>query len=271
LSAPSIRPALMLGAPLHHRTLLRQLLERDVAGRYRGSFGGMLWAFASPLFMLLVYTVVFGGVFGMRWGGASTSAEFGLVLFSGLILYNFFAECAGRAPGLVAGQPNYVRKVIFPLDALAWVAVGSALFHAAIAVFAWIVFHALLRGLPPITILWLPLVLAAFVPVALAACWLLAALGVYVRDVSQAVAIGLQALLFLSPVFFDVRALPPAWRPWMLANPLTFVVEQARRVMLAGMAPDFAGLALYAAAACLACWLSFAIFQRLRPGFADVV
>jgi lipopolysaccharide transport system permease protein len=261
----------MLDAPLRHRVLLRQLLKRDVAGRYRGSFGGMLWAFASPIFMLVVYTVVFGGVFGMRWGGASTSAEFGLVLFTGLIVYNFFAECAARAPSLVAGQANYVRKVIFPLDALAWVAVGSALFHAAVAVLAWIAFHLALRGLPPATILWLPLVFAAFLPVALAACWLLAALGVYVRDVSQAVSIALQALLFLSPVFFDLRTVPAAVRPWMLANPLTFVVEQARRVMLDGKAPDFAGLALYAGAACVACWLAFAVFQRLRPGFADVV
>jgi lipopolysaccharide transport system permease protein len=271
LSALSIHPAHMLDAPLRHRTLLKQLLKRDVAGRYRGSFGGMLWAFAAPLFMLAVYTVVFGGVFGMRWGGATSSADFGLVLFCGLIVFNFFAECVGRAPTLVASQPNYVRKVIFPLDALAWVTVGSALFHAALAVVAWIAFHALLRGAPPATILWLPLVLAAFVPVPLAACWLLSAVGVYVRDVAQAVGIALQALLFLSPVFFDLRALPPALRPLMLANPLTFIVEQARRVMLDGLAPNLAGLAVYAAAACAACWLSFAVFQRLRPGFADVV
>jgi lipopolysaccharide transport system permease protein len=197
--------------------------------------------------------------------------EFSLVLFSGLIIFNFFAECVSRAPTLIASQPNYVKKVLFPLEVFPWVTLGSALFHAGVSFAAWLAFYVALHGAPPATILFVPVVLLPLVPVVLGLGWLLGALGVYVRDIAQVVVIATQALLFLSPVFFSLDAVPENLRPVMLATPLTFVIEQARRVMLDGLVPDFAGLALYGAVAAFACWLGFAVFQRLRSGFADVI
>jgi homopolymeric O-antigen transport system permease protein len=262
---------LMLASPVRHRELIGELVKRDVAGRYRGSFGGVLWSFAHPLFMLGVYTLVFGTFFNIRWGGANSTLEFSLVLFSGLIIFNFFAECATRAPTLVVAQPNYVKKVVFPLEIFPWVVMGSALFHAAVSFLAWLVFYVAIRGLPPSTIVLVPLVLLPLVPVVLGLGWFLSAIGVYVRDATHVIGILTQALLFLSPVFFSLEAVPDRLRPIMLANPLSFIIEQARRVMLDGSAPDFAGLALYALVSLVACWLGFAMFQRLRSGFADVI
>ncbi len=267
----SINPILILTSFLKNRDLIKELIKRDVVGRYRGSFGGVLWSFAHPLLMLGVYTLVFGTFFKMRWGSAGSTLEFSLVLFSGLIVFNFFAECVRRAPTLVLNQPNYVKKVVFPLEILPWVAIGAALVHAAISFLAWLIFYVVIYGVPSWTILFAPLVLLPLVPVVLGLGWILSSLGVYVRDIEQVTGIVIQALLFLSPVFFSLDAVPAEFKSIMLANPLTFIIDQARQVMLHGALPDFFGLALYALLALAFSWVCFALFQRLRNGFADVI
>jgi lipopolysaccharide transport system permease protein len=267
----SVHPLLMLASFLKNRALILELVKRDIGGRYKGSFGGVLWSFANPLFMLGVYTLVFGSVFNMRWGGANSTLEFSLVLFSGLIVFNFFSECVNRAPTLICNQPNYVKKVVFPLEIFSWVAIGSALFHAAISFVAWLFFYVVLFGMPFWTIILAPLVVLPLVPVMLGLGWMLSAVGVYIRDVGQITFIVTQAMLFLSPVFFSLEAVPDSLRQFMLLNPLTFIIDQLRLVMLHGAMPDFMGLALYTLIAMIFAWLGFALFQKLRDGFADVV
>lgn len=254
-----------------HRALVAELAKREFSGRYRGSFGGLAWSFAQPLFLLAVYTIAFGVILQMRWGFAGGTGDYALMVFAGLIVFNAFAECLNNAPTLVTGNANYVKKVVFPLEILPWVSALTALVHAIIGVAVWLVAYAIIHGPPRPTAALSPAVLLAFFPVMLGTGWLLAALGVIVRDIGQLTAMIAHALLFLTPIFYGIDAVPPVLQPVLLANPLTFVVEQLRLVLYFGETPSVRGLAVYFALSCLFAWLALAVFRRLRPRFAELV
>lgn len=268
----SISPKEMIASPWRNRSLILALTKREVVGRYRGSFLGIFWSFFNPLFMLAVFTFVFSVVFKARWGGGSGSkTEFALVLFAGLIVFNLFAECINRAPGLILANVNYVKKVIFPLEILPWVALGSAMFHAIISLGVWLGAYVFFFGLPHVTALFLPLI---FLPLALfiiGLSWILASLGVYLRDVSQFVGILTTVLMFLSPIFYPVTALPEAYRSFLLLNPLMPAIEQTRNVLFWGKFSDLGMLGGYFLVSSCIAWLGFAWFQKTRKGFADVL
>lgn len=264
-------PLYLFNSALRNRELIRLLIQQDIVGRYRGSLFGVFWAFIHPLFMLSVYTMVFGIFFQAKWGNTGSTWEFALILFSGLIIFNLFSECLMRAPALVANNPNFVKKVIFPLEILPFVSTGSALFHSIVSIVAWLCFYVSIKGLPSISILYLPLILLIFLPTILGISWFLAAAAVYVKDISQIMGMATQAFLFLSPVFYSMQLVPESFRWIMRLNPLTLIIEQARIVMLAGGTPDFGSLALYAIISLAICWGGFVFFQRLRVSFADVV
>jgi lipopolysaccharide transport system permease protein len=268
----SISPREMITSLWRNRSLILALIKREVVGRYRGSFLGVFWSFFNPLFMLAVFTFVFSVVFQARWGGGTDSkTEFALVLFAGLIVFNLFAECVNRAPGLILANVNYVKKVIFPLEILPWVVFGSAMFHAAISIGVWLTAYALLFGLPHITALLLPLIFLPLALLIMGVSWMLASLGVYLRDVSQFVGILTTMLMFLSPIFYPVTALPEKYRPFLLLNPLAPAIEQTRNVLFWGKIPGLAMLGGYFLAASCVAWLGFAWFQKTRKGFADVL
>lgn len=258
-------------AKLDRTALLIELTKREFFGRYRGSLGGMFWAFVQPLFLLGVYTLAFGVVFKMRWGFSGSTSEYALMLFAGLIVFDAFAESMSKAPSLVAANPNYVKKIVFPLDLLAWVMSIVALFHAAIGVGVWLLGYALLFGWPQPTAWLFPLVLLCCLPMLLGIGWLLSALGVMIKDVGQITAMLSHALLFLTPIFFSADAVPAGYRRLMLLNPLTFLVEQLRRILFSGQLPDWAGLLEYFAIAATFAALCLLAFRRLRPSFADVI
>lgn len=268
----STGPAGLTRSLYRHRSLIVALARREVAGRYRGSFMGLMWSFFHPLLMLAVYTFVFSVVFGARWpGGQGSRAEFALLLFTGLIVFNIFAECVNRAPGLVLGNVGYVKKVVFPLEILPVVSLLSALFHFAASLVVWLIFHLICFGFPPVTILVLPLVLVPLVLVTLGLSWALASLGVYMRDVGQVVGLVTTVLLFMSPVFYAIEALPEAYRPLIRFNPLTTVIEQARHAMVWGQSMELgAWLALLGVSVVVA-WAGHWWFQVTRKGFADVL
>jgi lipopolysaccharide transport system permease protein len=248
------------------------MTARDVVGRYRGSLAGLLWSFFNPVMLLLVYTFVFSVVFRMRWSGASDNrAEFALIAFSGMVVHSLFAECINRAPTLVLGSPNLVKKVVFPLEVLPWTAIGSALFHTAVSIGVLLGFIAAVRGSVPWTAVYAPLVLAPFVLFIMGFCWWLASIGVYVRDVAQTTGLVSTVLMFLSPVFYPAAALPEQYRAFLYFNPLTFVIEQMREVLVWGRGPDWTGLAGYALFALAVAWAGLYWFQRTRRGFADVL
>jgi lipopolysaccharide transport system permease protein len=265
-------PRELMGSAWRHRGLIRSLVIREVAGRYRGSLFGILWSFFNPIFMLAVYTFFFSVVFRVRWqGGGESKAEFALVLFAGLIVFNFFSECITRAPALVLSNPNYVKRVAFPLEVLPWVGLGAAAFHLATSLIVWLIAYTLLIGPPHASFVFLPLVIVPLSLLILGVSWVLASLGVYLRDVAQVVGVATTALMFLSPIFYSAEALPEQYRMLLMLNPLTPAVEQVRAMLYWGTAPDFALLAAYLAGTAVVAWLGFAWFQRTRKGFADVL
>ncbi len=258
--------------PLRQRALIWQFARRDVLARYRGSVLGLAWSFLTPLLMLAVYTFVFRVVFKARWGGDEAGEfEFALQVYSGLIVFSLFAEVVSRAPRLVMEQPNLVKKVVFPLEILPWVAVLAGLFHLALNLAVLLIAAAIARGGLPPSIVALPMVLLPFMPLLLGLGWFLAALGVFVRDVGQITSLAVSLLMFLSPVFYPISSLPERWQPWLRANPLTPVIEQVRLVALDGQWPDWPQLALHLAIASAVAWAGARWFAATRKGFADVI
>ncbi|GHU06322.1 transport permease protein [Betaproteobacteria bacterium] len=246
--------------------------RREVLGRYRGSVMGLLWSFFNPLFMLMVYTFVFSVVFKARWSvGSESKTEFALILFSGLMIFNVFAECINRAPSLILSNTNYVKKVIFPLEILPFVTLLSALFHCSISLGVWLIAYVFLFGIPHVTIFYLPLIILPLSMFIMGLSWALASLGVYLRDVSQLIGIVTTVLLFVCPIFYPITMLPEDYRALLYFNPLTLVIEQTRAVLYWGNPPDFLVLAAYCLAAFLIAWLGFAWFQKTRKGFSDVL
>ena len=268
----SISPFALFATLKTHRSLIYNLVKREVIGRYRGSMMGILWSFFNPVLMLVDYTFVFSVVFKARWvGGTDSKTEFALVLFAGLMVYNLFAECINRSPGLVLGNVNYVKKVVFPLEILPVVAIGSAAFHLLVSLLVWLIFYLIYFGIPQATLLLFPLVLIPFFLLTLGFSWFLASLGVFLRDVSQIVGVMTTALMFLSPIFYPITALPQEYHIFLQINPLTFVIEQARDVMIWGKGMNWMAWAIYLLLAAIMAWLGFAWFQKTRKGFANVL
>ena len=256
-----------------NRHLIVQMTRREVAGRYKGSVLGLAWSFLTPILMLAVYTFVFSVVFKARWGtdGDESKTQFALVLFVGMIVHGLFAEVLNRAPGLILSNVNYVKKVVFPLDVLPVIAMGAALFHASISLAVLLIAFALFNGYLHWTIIFVPVVLLPLVILTLGVAWIFASLGVFLRDVGQTVGIITTVMLFLAPIFYPVTALPEEVRPLIMANPLTFIIEEARGVVILGRMPEWTGLGIYTLAATAVAWAGFAWFQKTRKGFADVL
>lgn len=268
----SITPRALLGSFWRNRNVILALIKREVAGRYRGSSMGMLWPLLNPILMLSVYTFMFSTVFKSRWsGGSDSKTEFALILFAGLIVFNIFAESIARAPSCILNNVNYVKKVVFPLEILPCITLGASLFHASISVAVWLVAYILIFGTPHPTALLLPLVLLPITLTSIGLSWALAALGVYIRDIAQVVGILTTALMFLSPVFYPVTALPEAYRPLMALNPLTPSIEQTRDILFWGHAPEWSTFSVSLASGLFVAWVGFACFQKARKGFADVL
>ncbi|MBV6304444.1 ABC transporter permease [Candidimonas humi] len=267
-----VSPGAMLESLIKNRRLILALTKREVIGRYRGSALGILWSLFNPIFMLAVYTFVFSIVFRAKWGGGNqTQTEFALVLFAGLIVFNLFAECFNRAPTLIISNANYVKKVVFPLEVLPWVALGSSLFHALVSVVVWLLFYIFVVGIPHWTVLLTPLVLVPMILFTVGVSWLLASLGVYLRDVGQIVGILTTVLMFVSPIFFPISALPAKLQPLLSLNPLASPIAQIRDVLYWGVIPNPMHYVAYLVGAAVIACLGFAWFQKTRKGFADVL
>lgn len=267
-----ISPSDLVASLWSNYSLTAELVKREIIGRYRGSMLGILWSFFNPLFLLVVYTFVFGVIFKSRWNpGSDSKTEFALVLFAGLLIFNLFAECVNRAPGLVLANPNYVKKVVFPLEILPWIAIGSAFFHTLISLVVWLIFYLAFFGLPHPTALLLPIILVPLVLLTMGISWFLASLGVYLRDVSQFIGIVTTVLMFLSPTFYPLSAIPPEYRPFLMLNPVTPAIEIARDLLVWGRLPNLFALGAYYMSAVVVAWLGFAWFQKTRRGFADVL
>jgi lipopolysaccharide transport system permease protein len=257
-----------------NRALIFKMTQHEVLGRYKGSVIGMAWSFFNPIFMLSIYTFVFSVVFKSRWQVANepqSKTQFAVILFTGLIALNLMSEVLNRAPGLILSNVNYVKKVVFPLEILPLVAIMAALFHSLVSINVLLAAFAVFNGFLHWTAIFLPLVMAPFVVLISGLAWLLASLGVYLRDIGQSIGLITTVMMFVSPVFYPITAVPEKYRPVVMLNPPSFIIEQLRKVLVWGELPDFRGLTVYFLIALAVAWAGYAWFQKTRKGFADVL
>lgn len=254
------------------RQIVYYLTRKRIVLRYRGSLLGVFWALVSPALTLAIYTVVFGVLLRARWSTEeSSTTEYALLLYLGLCIYWFVSDCVSEAPNLVLNHPNYVKKVIFPLEVLPYVSVADALFHTVIRLAVFVVAVSIFHGLPPWTIVLLPLV---WIPVCLwtlALCWILAAAGVFLRDLREVISLALVAMLFLSPVFYSLDQMPSVASTVIRLNPIVIPVTQLRDVAYFGVVPDPVVWLQMVVISAIFARAAFAVFSRSRGAFADVV
>jgi lipopolysaccharide transport system permease protein len=256
-----------------NRQLIWQMTQREIAARYRGSVIGLAWSFINPLLMLMVYTFVFSVVFKARWGttGNESRADFAIILFTGMIVFGLFAEIVNRAPAQIISNANYVKKVVFPLEILSWVSLGSVLFHSLVSLGVLLLAQLIINLYLPWTVVLFPLVLLPLIFASLGAAWFLAALGVYVRDIGQITTVFTTVLMFVSAVFYPLSALPEAYQAWLRLNPLVLIITESRKVLVFGSLPDWFWLGIALLLGLVIAFAGFWWFQKTRKGFADVL
>ena len=250
------------------------MTKRDVISRYKGSVMGIFWSFINPVFMLAVYTLVFSEVFNTRWGNAAANeskAQFAIILFAGLIVHGIFGEVLTKSPTLILNNANYVKKVVFPLDSFPVIALLSACFQALINIFVLLLAFTFANGYIHWTAVLLPVVFIPVLILVLALSFLISSLGVFIRDLGQFITLLITVILFLSPVFYPLSSVPQKYQVIILSNPLTFIIEQTREVVIWGRLPDFNGLLIYGCISTVILWFSYFWFQKTRKGFADVI
>jgi len=263
----------LMSSAWRNRYLIQQMIKHEVIGRYKGSLMGVMWSLIHPLFLLAIYTFVFSVVFKARWNldVHETKTQFAALLFLAMIIHTLFAETLTKSPTLILSNVSYVKKIVFPLEILPIVSIGTALFHALVSLFVLITFFVVMNGYLHWTFFLLPLIILPLIILTLGFAWLFASLGVFVRDVAQPIGMLMTVLLFASPVFYPVSALPTYIQPWILLNPLTFIIEQSREVVFFGKYPNWEGLATYYFISILIAWLGYNWFQKTRKGFANVL
>jgi lipopolysaccharide transport system permease protein len=265
-------PGAIVGKLYGERELLWTLVKRDFIGRYRGSIMGVAWSLLNPLLMLAIYTFVFSVAFRARWGaGEESRVAFALVLFPGMIVHGFFAECLNRAPSLITGHTAYVKKIVFPLELLPWMAMLSASMHFVVSFSVFVLFCAM-AGVPVHAgVVLVPVILAPLAMMTIGLSWILASLGVYLRDLSQITGMLTTVVLFLAPVFYPIQNLPDAFRAWIFWNPITLPILQVRDAVLWGTPLAWGPWIISLVIGLAIAWFGFWWFQRSRRGFADVV
>lgn len=269
-----LNPAAMAGNLWRRRDLLRQFTWRYFIARYRGTYLGVVWALIFPLAMLAIYTFVFNYIFVPRFttGERETQSQYAVVLFCGIVVFGVFAEAVTRSSHVIVENPNYVKKVVFPIEILPVAVLGSSLLHAIFGFGLTLVGVAVFFRAVYWTLLLLPLVLLPLAALALGLSWFLAALTVFVRDAANAAGILIgQVLFFATPIFYRLENLPEHWRAVAVLNPLAVVVDNARRVVVYGEPPRVAQLAGAMLLSLVVMQIGYAVFVRSKRGFADVL
>ncbi|MCW8348134.1 ABC transporter permease [Vibrio sp. ZSDZ65] len=257
---------------IKNRDMLFALSSREVQSRYRGSLLASGWLLLTPFFMLLVYLFVFGTVLQSRWStGEESQSEFALILFLGLILFNFFSESLNRSTSLIVSNENYVKKVVFPLEIIPLSLIVCNIIQLIISLVVWYIGYYLVFDTVQSTSLYVIPIVLPFVIMVLAITYILSALGVYVRDISQMIALITTGLMFLSPLFFPLEKIPEGFRFIVNFNPITIPINNLRQALYWGGEPNWNQLALYSLIALLLLVLSIWFFDKLRDGFADVL
>lgn len=262
----------LLASIRNNAALIWRLSKRDIESRYRGTFLGILWAIFIPVLLLLVYTFVFSVVFKARWGEDNTGqGSFALILFCGLIFFNLFAECINRAPTLILSNAIYVKKILFPLEILPIVTIISALFNFILSYLVLMVGYLFIEGIPSFEVLLVPLLLIPFCLLTLGLTYFLASLGVFVRDLGQIVGVFVMILMFLSPIFYPLAAIPEKYQAIINLSPVTIIIGAARGLMFRAAIPNLPLLGGYLIVSIIVLYLGFLWFKKTEKGFADVI
>lgn len=256
---------------LKHHDLLKSLIKREVRTKYRNATLGMSWMIINPLLLLGTYTLVFGFIYGNKWRNLDTTGDFVLMLFCGLIIYMIFSETMSRSCITIRSQPNLIKKVVFPLEILPLVVVGTCVFTACINLLILVFLTFLIKFNLPATILFAPIVILPFILLMAGFAWIVAGSAVFLPDLDNVVIFLNTLMLFLSPIFYPVSAAPEILQPFFMFNPLAFPIEELRKVLLLGESPYWTGLAIYCVVASILAYLGFWIFQQGREIFSDVV
>ncbi|MBX3414314.1 MAG: ABC transporter permease [Pirellulales bacterium] len=253
--------------------LVRQMLRREILGRYEGSFLGLFWCVLNPLLMLAVYTFIFSVVFQRTWGvdPNETVGSYAVVLYAGLVVFYIFAEVATPAPSIVTSNPNLVTKVVFPLEILPLVRTLAALVRALPSVVILFFSVWIVQGYVPWTFVLFPLVVVPMALLTLGVAYFLAFLGVFVRDVAHSMGMIIRIVFYLSPVFYPISIVPERLRSWLWLHPIARIVEDSRSVTVFGQLPDWGGLAVATLLSALIAWLGYVVFMSFKHAFADVI
>ncbi|MDX1959921.1 MAG: ABC transporter permease [Leptospiraceae bacterium] len=255
-----------------NKNLIYQMTRRSLESKYKGSILGFFWSLVNPLLMLTVYTFAFSVVFKSKWGLEQEGHfDFALILFASLIVFNIFGESVKESSIIITNNASYVKKVIFPLELLPIINLLSTLVNAGTSLIIMIVMFLLLRHEIPFTIVFFPLVVIPLIFISTGISYLLASLGVFIRDIGQVVSHIVTILLFTSPIFFSIDRVPELFKKFIFLNPIGLLVEEARKVLVFGKHPDWIILGIYTIAGYLVLSIGYFVFQKLRKGFADVL
>jgi lipopolysaccharide transport system permease protein len=251
--------------------LIYSFARRDLVGRYKGSALGIAWAVLTPVIMIAIFTFIFAGIFGARFGASDSHWDYALYLFCGLLPWSMFQESVQQSANTIVANANLVKRVVFPLETLpaaqAFAALGNQLFATVALLIAIVVIRQNLQ----LTALWLPLLLIPQLLFALGAAWLIASLGVFLRDIAQGITLLLMAWMYLTPIIYPESIVPERFRWFIGINPFTPLVRSYRHIFLDGLAPDWRGLAYFTAVALVVFVFGYWWFARTRKNFADVI
>lgn len=262
----------MIKRLMRHNELIWEMTKRDVMARYKGSYLGIVWSFITPLLILTIYTFVFSVIFQTKWNVTDTShMSFGITLFAGMIIINIFTEVLIKSTSIIVSNPNYVTKVVFPLEIFPIVLFLSALIHACISFGILIGAQLIYTSTIQWTILLIPIVLIPLALFSIGIGWIFSSLGVFVRDLNYMMNIVAQVLMFLSPVFYPIEIVPEEFRSWYNANPLTGMITQFREVVLWGNTPDWMEWTKIFIISLIVFFLGYWIFRKCKGAFADVI
>jgi len=251
--------------------LILSLARRELAARYKGSVLGIVWAVLTPVVMIAIFTFIFAGVFGARFGPQGTAWDYAVYLFCGLLPWTAFQESLQLSSNTIVAHSNLVKRVVFPLETLPVAQVLSALANQMFGTLALLVACVIIRQQLHWTMVWLPVLIVPQLLATLGAAWLIASLGVFLRDIVQGVALVLMVWMYLTPIIYPETIVPARYRALINLNPFTPLVRSYRNIFLEGAAPDWHGLAYFTAFALITFIFGYWWFAKTRKSFADVI
>lgn len=256
----------------NYLSLIFILTKREILSRYKGSFLGLLWSVINPLFMLGIYTFVFTSVFNLRWSITDDSKiNYSLIIFAGLIVFNFFSECVSRAPNSIVHNVNFIKKIFFPVEILLIVNVLAALFNFMISFLILVIACIYFIDSQYLHLLFVPIIFVPFIFFTLGCSWAISAIGVYFRDITQIISFFLTILLFTSPIFYPASSVPEKYQIFLLINPLSSYIEMLRSIVIYSSLPNFNDVFFTYIYSLIFFATGLFVFRALRKGFADVI